>query len=46
MGSSNGAALVNQIAIETKLIGIKNYISVVSPLIKEDDILKFLAGSR
>lgn len=32
MGSSNGAALVNQIAIETKLTCIKNYISVVSPL--------------
>jgi poly(3-hydroxybutyrate) depolymerase len=32
MGSSNGAALVNQIAIETKLACIKNYISAVSPL--------------
>ncbi len=32
MGSSNGAALVNQIAIETELTCIKNYISVVSPL--------------
>ena len=32
MGISNGAALVNQIAIETKLPNIKNYISSVSPL--------------
>jgi polyhydroxybutyrate depolymerase len=32
MGISNGAALVNQIAIETKLPNIKNYVSVVSPL--------------
>ena len=32
MGNSNGAALVNQIAIETKLTCIKNYISAVSPL--------------
>ncbi|MDG1149683.1 MAG: hypothetical protein P8N70_05020, partial [Akkermansiaceae bacterium] len=32
MGISNGAALVNQIAIETKLPSIKNYISAVSPL--------------
>ncbi len=32
MGISNGAALVNQIAIETKLANIKNYISSVSPL--------------
>ena len=32
LGSSNGAALVNQIAIETKLSNIKNYISLVSPL--------------
>ena len=32
MGNSNGAALVNQIAIETKLSSIKNYISCVSPL--------------
>jgi poly(3-hydroxybutyrate) depolymerase len=32
MGISNGAALVNQIAIETKLPSIKNYISSVSPL--------------
>lgn len=32
MGISNGAALVNQIAIETELPNIKNYISAVSPL--------------
>lgn len=32
MGNSNGAALVNQIAIETKLPQIKNFISSVSPL--------------
>ena len=32
LGNSNGAALVNQIAIETKLTCIKNYISCVSPL--------------
>ena len=32
MGSSNGAAMVNQIAIETKLSCIKNYITGVSPL--------------
>jgi polyhydroxybutyrate depolymerase len=32
MGISNGAALVNQIAIESKLPNIKNYISAVSPL--------------
>lgn len=32
MGNSNGAALVNRIAIETKLTSIKNYISAVSPL--------------
>jgi poly(3-hydroxybutyrate) depolymerase len=32
MGNSNGAALVNQIACETKLAGIRNYISAVSPL--------------
>ena len=32
MGISNGAALVNQIAIETSLPNIKNYISAVSPL--------------
>ena len=32
MGNSNGAALVNQIAIETQMTCIKNYISAVSPL--------------
>lgn len=32
VGSSNGAALVNQIAIETTLPQIKNYVSLVSPL--------------
>lgn len=32
MGSSNGAALVNQMAIESRLPNIKNYISAVSPL--------------
>lgn len=32
MGSSNGAALVNQMAIESKLPNIRNYISGVSPL--------------
>lgn len=32
MGSSNGAALVNQIAIESKLPNIRNLISSVSPL--------------
>ena len=32
MGISNGAALVNQIAIETTLPNIKNYVSSVSPL--------------
>ncbi|MEM7476292.1 MAG: hypothetical protein AAF483_14960 [Planctomycetota bacterium] len=32
MGNSNGAALVNQLAIESKLPNIKNYISAVSPL--------------
>ena len=32
MGSSNGAALVNQIAIESKLPNIRNYICGVSPL--------------
>ncbi len=32
MGNSNGAALVNQLAIECKLSGIRNYISGVSPL--------------
>ncbi|MFT7516109.1 MAG: poly(3-hydroxybutyrate) depolymerase [Candidatus Omnitrophota bacterium] len=32
MGSSNGAALANQIAIETKLPQIKNYVCMVSHL--------------
>ncbi len=32
LGNSNGAALVNQIACETKLACIRNYISAVSPL--------------
>ena len=32
MGSSNGAALVNQMAIETRLPNIRNYITSVSPL--------------
>lgn len=32
MGSSNGAALVNQLAIECRLPNIRNYISSVSPL--------------
>lgn len=32
MGNSNGAALVNQILIESKLPNIRNYISGVSPL--------------
>lgn len=32
MGNSNGAALVNQIGIESKLTGIRNLISCVSPL--------------
>jgi len=32
LGNSNGAALVNQIAIETKLTSIQNFISNVSPL--------------
>lgn len=32
MGSSNGAALVNQLAIECRLPNIRNYISGVSPL--------------
>ncbi|MEL6107312.1 MAG: hypothetical protein AAFU85_14835 [Planctomycetota bacterium] len=32
MGSSNGAALVNQLAIESRLPQIRNYISGVSPL--------------
>ena len=32
MGASNGAALVNQLLIESKLPNIRNYISGVSPL--------------
>jgi len=32
MGASNGAALVNQLAIESRLPNIRNYISGVSPL--------------
>ncbi|MFK8115659.1 MAG: PHB depolymerase family esterase [Rubripirellula sp.] len=32
MGSSNGAALVNQLAIESQLPNIRNFISAVSPL--------------
>lgn len=32
MGSSNGAALVNQLAIECRLPNIRNYITSVSPL--------------
>jgi len=32
MGASNGAALVNQLAIESNLPNIRNYISGVSPL--------------
>ncbi len=32
MGNSNGAALVNQLAIECRLPNIRNYISAVSPL--------------
>ncbi len=32
MGSSNGAALVNQLLIESRLPNIRNYISGVSPL--------------
>ena len=32
MGSSNGAALVNQLAIECRLPNIRNYVSSVSPL--------------
>ncbi|MDA7527409.1 PQQ-binding-like beta-propeller repeat protein [bacterium] len=32
MGASNGAALVNQLAIECRLPNIRNYISGVSPL--------------
>ncbi len=32
MGNSNGAALVNQLAIESKLPSLRNYVSAVSPL--------------
>ena len=32
MGNSNGAALVNQVAIESKLPNLRNYVSAVSPL--------------
>lgn len=32
MGNSNGAALVNQLAIESKLPNFRNYITAVSPL--------------
>lgn len=32
MGNSNGAALVNQLAIESKLPNFRNYVSAVSPL--------------
>jgi len=32
MGNSNGAALVNQLAIESKLPDLRNYVSAVSPL--------------
>ena len=32
MGASNGAALVNQMAIESRLPNVRNYISGVSPL--------------
>ncbi len=32
MGSSNGAALVNQLAIECRLPNIRNYVTAVSPL--------------
>ncbi len=32
MGSSNGAALVNQLAIESRLSNIRNYVTAVSPL--------------
>lgn len=32
MGSSNGAALVNQMAVECRLPNIRNYVAVVSPL--------------
>lgn len=32
MGDSNGAALVNQFAIESQLPNVRNYLSIVSPL--------------
>lgn len=32
MGSSNGSALANQMAIETKLTQVRNYVTCVSPL--------------
>ena len=32
MGNSNGAALVNQLAIESKLPHLRNYVTAVSPL--------------
>ena len=32
MGNSNGAALVNQLAIESKLPNLRNYVTAVSPL--------------
>ena len=32
IGNSNGAALVNQLAVECQLPNIRNYISIVSPL--------------
>ena len=32
IGNSNGAALVNQLAIESKLPNLRNYVSAVSPL--------------
>ena len=32
MGNSNGAALVNQLAIESELPSLRNYVSAVSPL--------------
>ena len=32
MGNSNGAALVNQLAIESRLPNLRNYVSAVSPL--------------
>ena len=32
MGNSNGAALVNQLAVESKLPNLRNYVTAVSPL--------------